>query len=134
MWIKYTVDSIFLNSSAPWACLQHEAKNPGNQTINTCKYDIYCKFIFPNFYLFDSSAQMDHLKFIKEEIYPDCKLALSHKKFFNPDKVNLFVNDLNLLDVFLMVQVFFKLLSFSMTMKKKYLMHFVVRIIFFQLN
>ena len=86
-------DAIFLNSSAPWASLQHEAKNLEIQNISTCKYDVYCKFIFPNFHLLDSSAQMDHLIFIREEIYPACKLILSRKRSTDIDKVNSFVND-----------------------------------------
>ena len=86
-------DAIFLNSSSPWACLQHEAQNLGIQSISTCKYDLYCKLIFPNFHLLDSSAQMNHLQFIKEEIYPACKLTASRKRSTDIDKVNAFVND-----------------------------------------
>ena len=98
-WIKYTSDSvIFLDSSSPWACLQHEAKHLGMQSINTCKYDVYRKFIFPNFHLLDSSAQMDHLKFIKKEIYPACMLAAS-RFGYSKDDDNV-VNILNFIDDF----------------------------------
>ena len=94
VWIKHICKSvIFLNSSSPWACLQHEAEHLGMQSINTCKFDVYCKFIFPNFHLLDTSAQMDHLKFIKKEIYPACILATRCYGFSIDDKVNFFIDD-----------------------------------------
>ena len=60
-------DTIFLSPSAPWSCLKHEAENLGMLNIN--KYDVYCRFIFPNFHLLDPYTQLDHLAFVKTEIY-----------------------------------------------------------------
>ena len=74
-WINHiSNDIVFLNPSGPWSCLKHEAENLGMIKIN--KYDVYYNFIFPNFHYLDSNAQLDHLIFIRTEIYPECKHAL----------------------------------------------------------
>ena len=87
-WIRKVFDDIiFLNPSAPWSCLKHEAKNLGMLNIN--KYDVYCNFIFPNFHCLDPSTQLDHLTFIKTEIYIKCKHIL---KTSNDDNIRNFVN------------------------------------------
>ena len=41
--------------------------------FNINKYDVYCNFIFPNFDFLDSNAQLDHLTFIKAEVFSECK-------------------------------------------------------------
>ena len=74
-WVNHISDSVvFLDSLAPWAVLENEAENLEMSRIN--KYDVYCKFIFPNFHHLDSSAQMKHLAFIVESVYPNCKHIL----------------------------------------------------------
>ena len=91
-WVDHIPDSIvFLDPSAPWAVLENEAENLKMRKIN--KYDVYCKFIFPNFHHLDSSARMKHLTFIVESVYPNCKHAL---KFLNSDidKVKIFISTL----------------------------------------
>ena len=76
-WINRITDNIiFVNPFAPWSCLKHEAENLGMFNIN--KYDMYCNFIFPNFHFLDSVAQLDHLIFIRTDIYPECKQILEN--------------------------------------------------------
>ena len=86
IWIK-SVSSykIFLSPSAPWACLKHEAKNLQIGFID--KYDVYCTLIFPKFYLLDRKAQLCQLSFIKDNIYPECKIILG-KHYANYDLVS----------------------------------------------
>ena len=82
-WIsRVSNDIIFLTPSASWSCLKHEAENLGMRNIN--KYDVYCNFIFPNFHHLDSNVQLNHLMFIKNEIYLKCK-----DKLETSDKSNI---------------------------------------------
>ena len=93
-WINHISNSIiFLDPLAPWAQLKHEAENLQMSHIN--KYDVYYKFIFPNFHHLDSNAQLDHLEFINAEIFSDCKHILKTSKDSNTNhKVKEFVNAL----------------------------------------
>ena len=82
-----------MNPLGPWAQLKHEAENLQMNNIN--KFDVYCKFIFPNFHLLDSNARLSHLEFINAEIYPECEHIL--KTYKNNDiyeRVSDFVNAL----------------------------------------
>ena len=92
-WIKHiSSDVIFLDSSAPWACIEHEIiKNLRIKQIN--RYDIYCDFIFPNFHFLDEDVQKDHLSFIKREIYPNCEHTLLHSNEYSKvQRVNSFIS------------------------------------------
>ena len=92
-WISQVPDDIiFLNPSAPWSCLKHEAENLGMLNIN--RYDVYCNFVFPNFHHLDPSAQLDHLVFIVTEIYLKCKQSL---KTSTDTNVRNFVSAMKLL-------------------------------------
>ena len=92
-WINHISSKIvFLNPSAPWAILIHEAHNLEMSTIN--KYDVYCKFIFPNFHHLNSSAQEEHLAFIMRSVFPYCKHVLKFSDNNIIMKVNNFVNAL----------------------------------------
>ena len=92
-WINHISSNIvFLNPSAPWALLKHEAQNLKMSTIN--KYDVYCKFIFPNFHYLDSNAQEEHLIFVMESVYPHCKHVLEFPDDDTISKVKNFVNTL----------------------------------------
>ena len=93
-WINCISSKIlFLNPLGPWAQLKYEAENLQMNNIN--KFDVYCKFIFPNFHLLDSNARLSHLEFINAEIYPECEHIL--KTYKNNDiyeRVSDFVNAL----------------------------------------
>jgi len=90
-WINHVPeDVIFLDPAAPWACLKSEAKKLDLHSIN--KYDIYCKFIFPCFHSFDLNTQREHLKFIKDNIYPGCKKAMEDSS--SNRKATEFINEL----------------------------------------
>ena len=90
-WINHVPeDVIFLDPAAPWACLKPEAKKLNLHNIN--KYDVYCRFIFPHFHSFNLNIQREHLKFIKENIYPGCKKAM--EDLSGNKKITAFVNTL----------------------------------------
>ena len=75
-WInRVSSNIVFLNPLAPWAVLRNEARNLKMSTID--KYDVYCKFIFPNFHHLDSNAQEEHLAFIMRSVFPHCKYDLN---------------------------------------------------------
>ena len=79
IWIKYvSSNEIFLNPLAPWACLQHEAKNLQMNSIE--KYHVYRELIFPTFHLLDKDAQLCQLRFIRDNIYPECKFLLEGRQ------------------------------------------------------
>ena len=83
---------VFLSPSAPWACLKHEAENL--QIGNIDKYDVYCKYIFPKFHLLNRTAQLCQLRFIKDNIYLECKFLLEewYVNINAKAKADLFVN------------------------------------------
>ena len=87
-------DVIFLDPSAPWGCLKDVSKTLKMHNIN--KYEIYCKFIFPYFYILNPNLQRDHLKFIKDNIYLGCREAMEQPN--NNKKVTEFVNALKSLE------------------------------------
>ena len=92
-WINSISSSnIFLSPSAPWACLKHEAENLEMSNID--KYDVYCKFIFPKFHLLNRTAQLCQLRFIKDNIYQECKFFLEewHTNKDASNKAKVFVN------------------------------------------
>jgi len=96
-WIKHISSSVlFLDASAPWACIEHEAKNLQIKRIN--RYDFYCDFIIPNFHFLDPAVQQEHLRFIKAEIYPYCEhIILCSHDYYKVQKVNLFVSAFRML-------------------------------------
>ena len=75
---KWIECKIFLNPSAPWGCLKHEANNLEMSLIE--KYQVYCELIFPKFHLLDKTDQLCQLRFIKDNIYPECKFLLKEWK------------------------------------------------------
>ena len=92
-WIKHiSRNVIFLDPSAAWSYLKHEAENLG--MLNIDKYDMYCKFIFPNFHYLDSNAQLDHLTFIRTDVYSECKHILKKKSDNRITKARNFVTTL----------------------------------------
>ena len=89
-WINHISSNVvFLDPSAPWACLMHEAQNLKMCVIN--KYDVYCKFVFPNFHYLDSDAQSEHLGFILKNVYPHCEHLLKFPNDINITKLNDFI-------------------------------------------
>ena len=94
-WITHVPKGvILLDPTAAWSCLQNESKNLKMHNIN--KYDIYCRFIFPYFQSLNSTDQREHLKFIKDKIYPSCKESTEQSS--NSKKVIEFVNALKSLN------------------------------------
>ena len=92
-WIKQISSNIiFLDPLAPWSNLKHEAENLGMLNIN--KYDMYCDFIFPNFHCLDSNAQLDHLTFIRTEMYLECKHILKKNSDNRMNKASNFITAL----------------------------------------
>ena len=85
-WITHVPRNVlFLSPDAPWTCIRHEAKNLQMRWIN--QYDIYCRFIFPNFHFLGPNEQMAHLEFIKAEVFPNCNHDLMSVSIFTNNDV-----------------------------------------------
>ena len=70
-WITFIPQSVvFLHPNAPWNVLRWQADSFYVKDISV--YEVYCNYIFPRFHTMNSTVRMEHVKFISQNVYPNC--------------------------------------------------------------
>ena len=55
-------------------------------------YEIYCNYIFPHFHTMDSATRVTHIKFIANNVYPNCWYESQYAKSQHYYQANQFIS------------------------------------------
>ena len=92
-WITSIPKSVvFLHPDAPWIALHWQAESLHVNHISM--YEVYCKYIFPYFHTMDSATRVEHIKFISNNVFTDCRHESEHTRSPNYYQAHDFISQL----------------------------------------
>ena len=90
-WITCIPKSVvFLHPFAPWNVLHWQAESL--HVNNISMYEVYCKYIFPHFHTMDSATRVEHIKFISNNVFTNCRHESEYAKSPNCYQANNFIS------------------------------------------
>ena len=90
-WITFIPKSVvFLHPNAPWSVLNWQAESLHIKSISM--YEVYCKYIFLHFHTMDSATRVEHIKFISNNVFTNCRYESEYAKSPNYYQANNFIS------------------------------------------
>ena len=88
-WVTCIPKSVmFLHPNAPWSVLNWQAESLHIKSVSM--YEVYCEYIFPHFHTMDSATRVEHIKFISNNVFTDCRYESEYAK--SPYQANNFIS------------------------------------------
>jgi len=96
-WMSQTHKSeVFLDPTAPWKVLYGQTEYLDIKEISL--YQLYCNYIFPNFYKLNFKVRIEHINFISKFVFDSCMYHLQDKYSGYQSQAKTFVDDFRCLE------------------------------------